>query len=120
MMAGLGINLDVGRSGKSQDFLPDADITFDKFHVMKKVNEAVSDVRREEAKHQDILTKTRYLWLKNRDKLTKKQETTLNDILALRNMNLKTVRAYKIKLAFQELFSACGLNKKPNVFRLKI
>ena len=88
----------------AEDFLPDADITFDKFHVMKKVNEAVSDVRREEAKHQDILTKTRYLWLKNRDKLTKKQEATLNDILALRNMNLKTVRAYKIKLAFQELF----------------
>jgi transposase len=29
----------------------------------------------------------------------------LNDILAMRNMNLKTVRAYKIKLAFQELFN---------------
>ena len=70
----------------------------------KKINEAVSEVRREEAKHQGVLTKTRYLWLKNRDNLTKSQERTLNDILALRNMNLKTVRAYKIKLAFQELF----------------
>ena len=86
------------------DFLPDAEITFDKFHVMKKINEAVSEVRREEAKHQGVLTKTRYLWLKNRDNLTKSQERTLNDILALRNMNLKTVRVYKIKLAFQELF----------------
>ncbi|MBN2983333.1 transposase [Cohnella algarum] len=33
-----------------EDFFPKAEITFDKFHVMKLVNEAVDDVRIAEQK----------------------------------------------------------------------
>ena len=44
---------------------PNAKITFDKFHVIKLVNEAVDEVRRTEAKHNDWIKGTRYLWLKN-------------------------------------------------------
>ncbi len=53
--------------------LPNARITFDKFHVMKIINGAVDQVRREEAKTNPILKKTRYIFLKNEDNLTKKQ-----------------------------------------------
>jgi transposase len=84
--------------------LEDADITFDKFHIVKIINNAVSKVRSAEAKEQEFLKGTRYVWLKNRKNLTKKQEEKLNEILGLKNMNLKTIRAYNIKLAFQELF----------------
>ena len=44
---------------------PQAEITFDKFHVMKIINEAVDQVRREEQKEHPELKKSRYVWLKN-------------------------------------------------------
>jgi transposase len=54
-------------SGIEQEF-PDAQITFDKFHVTKMVNDAVDEVRREEQKSNKALKKTRWLWLKNQGK----------------------------------------------------
>jgi transposase len=46
-----------------EDHFPSAQITFDKFHVMKLVNEAVDDVRIEEQKQAPELKKTKYVWL---------------------------------------------------------
>lgn len=46
-------------------------ITFDKFHVIKIINEAVDNTRRAEQKDNDILKYTRYSWLKNLNNLTK-------------------------------------------------
>jgi len=80
---------------------PNAKITFDKFHIMKIINEAVDQVRREEQLELGLLKATRYIWLKNPGNLTKKQEGKLNDI---KKMNTKTLRAYHLKLAFQEFF----------------
>lgn len=83
------------------DNLPMACITFDKFHVMKLVNDAVDQVRRMEQKDNNILKSTRYLWLKNPNNLTESQRKSL---LPLSDMNLKTARAYNIKLSFQEFW----------------
>ena len=80
---------------------PDADITFDKFHVIKRINEAVDNVRREELKANDILKSTRYIWLKNPKNLTIKQQEQMQP---LSKMNLKTLRAYNIKLKLQEFY----------------
>ena len=44
-------------------------ITFDRFHLMKVLNEAVDEVRREEAKSRPELAKSRYVWLKNPENL---------------------------------------------------
>ena len=55
-------------SGIENSF-PNASITFDKFHVMKLMNEAIDKVRREEQSHNILLKKTRYLWLKNPENL---------------------------------------------------
>ena len=45
--------------------LPNAEITFDGFHVKAKLSEAVDRVRRAEAREQrELLTRTRYLWLR--------------------------------------------------------
>jgi len=80
---------------------PSADITFDKFHVMKIVNDAVDKVRRQEQKDQPDLKNTRYIFLKNPKNLTDKQVATLEQI-KLKDLNLKTMRAYQIRLNFQE------------------
>lgn len=83
---------------------PDAKLTFDKFHIMKIINEAVDEVRRQEQKDRPELAKSRYIWLKNRDNLKQSQINTLEK-LTVRKLNLKTSRAYHIRLNLQELFS---------------
>lgn len=87
-------------SGVQEQF-PNAEITFDRFHIMKVVNDAVDQVRREEVRTQPALSKTRYIWLKNPGNLTAKQQATL---ATLKERNLKTARAYQIRLTLQELF----------------
>ena len=88
-------------SGIENDF-PKASITFDKFHVMKLMNEAVDRVRREEQSCNALLKKTRYVWLKNPENLTASQNQILKPLKALR---LKTMNAYNIKLALRDFWS---------------
>lgn len=84
-----------------KDTFPNASIVFDKFHVMKMVNEGVDAVRRMEQSENDILKKTRYTWLKNPENLTKYQSEILE---SLKNMNLKTMRAYNIRLTLRDFW----------------
>src|SRR4051812_709617 len=81
--------------------LPAAAITFDKFHAVKIVNDAVDQVRRAERKVHNVLAGTRYLWLRNPVNLSDRQRAAFEN-LPLRH--LKTARAYRIRLAFQELY----------------
>lgn len=83
---------------------PKAQLTFDKFHIMKIINEAVDEVRRQEQKERPELAKTRYIWLKNRSNLKKAQIETLEK-LQLKKLNLKTSRAYHLRLNFQDFFA---------------
>jgi transposase len=52
------------------DSLANAAITFDKFHAVKIINDAVDQVRRTERKDHKLLAGTRYLWLRNPDRLS--------------------------------------------------
>ena len=83
------------------DSLPRAAVTFDKFHAVKIVNDAVDQVRRIEQKGQKALTGTRYLWLRNPPSLSERQRARLD---SLPMHHLKTGRAYQIRLAFQDLY----------------
>ena len=83
------------------EHLPNAAVTFDKFHAVKIVNDAVDQVRRAEQKGQSVLRGTRYLWLRNPANLSDRQQATLD---SLPTRHLKTARAYQIRLAFQDLY----------------
>lgn len=87
-----------------QKHLPEAELTFDKFHVMKILNEAVDTVRIEEAKQRPELKGSRYLWLTNPNNLKSIQRAQLEP-LRMKKMNLKTARAYHIRLNFQEFWN---------------
>jgi transposase len=89
-------------SGTEEHF-PQAHLTFDKFHVLKIINEAVDEVRRQERQNRPELTKTRYLWLKNPENLTVRQVATIEQ-LSLKKFKLKTARAYHLRLVFQEFW----------------
>jgi transposase len=79
-----------------------AAITFDRFHVMKLINEAIDQVRRDEQAHNACLKRTRYIWLKNPENLTVKQEIELG---SLKDRRLKTSRAYTIKLSLRDFWN---------------
>lgn len=79
-----------------------AKITYDKFHVVKVINEALDKVRKTEVSEQPQLKKTKYLWLKNKTNLNTEQELKLQK---MSKMNLKTGRAYRLKIAFQDIYN---------------
>ena len=83
---------------------PDAEITFDRFHVLRLLNDAVDAVRREEQKERPELKRTRYLWLKNRGRLNAAQQKELDELLRPSRSHLKTARAYRLKLALQDFW----------------
>jgi transposase len=87
-------------SGIESNF-ENAAITFDRFYVMKLMNEAVDQVRREEQAHNGNLKKTRYIWLKNPENLTEKQKKELG---SLKDMRLETSMAYEIKLSLRDFW----------------
>ena len=87
-----------------EDNFPQAEITFDKFHIMKIINKAVDEVRKVEAKEQEVLRGQKYLFLKNRERLTESQMEALKAIESMPRLNLKTVRAYHIRENFQGIY----------------
>jgi transposase len=79
----------------------------DRFHIMKTMNEAVNDVRKEEVQklhheaREPVLTKSRWILLKRKSNLTVWQNAKLADLL---KYNLKSIRAYLLKEDFQQFW----------------
>jgi transposase len=88
-----------------RDNLPGAQITFDRFHVLKLINEAVDQIRREEAKDNPLLKGTRFLFLKNDVKLTQAQRDQKEE-LKLSELNLKSIQALNLRETFQQIYCA--------------
>jgi len=78
-----------------------AAITFDKFHVIKIINDAVDEVRRAEQRVCPELKRTRYVWLKNEDNHNDNQRKVYEE---LKDSTLKTARACRIKDMLQKLY----------------
>jgi transposase len=85
--------------------LPNAEITFDKFHILKIINDAVDAVRREEAKTNPLLKKTRYIFLKNHGNLTASQRAKKEE-LQLADLNLRSMEALRMRETFQQIYHA--------------
>lgn len=98
----LAMDMSVAFISGAETFLPNADIIFDKFHVIKLMNEAIDKIRRQESLENPILRGTRYIWLHNPENLNKKQREQL---IHLSKRNLKTGRAYRYKLELQKIYA---------------
>ncbi len=81
--------------------LPWAEVTFDRFHVMKLVNDAVDDARRRERPQAPELKGTRYDWLLNPSKLSAKRKRRVEE---LSKRNLLTAKAYQMRLNLAEIW----------------
>ena len=85
--------------------LANAQIVFDKFHVVAQVSEAVDKVRRAEVRSDEILKKqlkgNRWIFLKNPENLTEQQQASLKE---LDLKNLCTGIAYQMRLNLQRIY----------------
>lgn len=81
---------------------PKAQQVHDKFHLFKKLSEAIDATRRKEVKQCPQLKGSRYAVLKNAENRTAKQQEQFEQIDA---MNLRTAHAWRIRENFKEVFA---------------
>jgi transposase len=91
-----------------RDRIPDSEakIIYDRFHVMKEVNEALDVIRKAEnhellQEGSEALKGSKYLWLTSREKVAAKRR---REFAALRRLKLKTGRAWAIKESLRHLW----------------
>jgi transposase len=96
--------------GIEQNIGAQAQVIFDKFHVIAKVNEAVDEARREEQKlcnapQRALLKGARWVLLKNENNLSAKQKQRHQGLL---KSTLGTLKAYQMRIALQKIYQlAC-------------
>lgn len=92
------------KKGINEHFVNSSTV-IDKFHVIKHINEALDEVRRDEVKqgpwYKYLLNKSKWLWLKNDVNLTDKQ---LERKESLMHKRLKTARAYAMRVTLQDIY----------------
>ncbi len=92
------------KKGINEHFV-NSNTVIDKFHVIKHINEALDEVRRDEVKqgpwYKYLLNKSKWLWLKNDANLTDKQLERKESLMRKR---LKTARAYAMRVTLQDIY----------------
>lgn len=81
------------------EYLPESQITFDKFHVVKEVNKAMDDLRKMERKGNELLKGHKYTFLKK--KLNTKLQTEKDLLL---EMYPKLGQGYWLKEMFEDFW----------------
>jgi len=90
--------------------LPNAVITFDKFHLIKLMNDAMGKIRAEEARQfPAFLKRSRYLFLKYPENLSSDEQERLDSMVT--NQCHKSVEAYIHKLNLQNIYFAKSRQK---------
>lgn len=97
-----------------------AQVVFDKFHVIKNVNEAVDQVRRVEVRLGGAgvwaaLHKSQWIWRKNPENLTEQEQGRLAKIL---DKNLCTAKAYQMRLVLQDIYQSPDVTTARHRFRV--
>jgi len=87
-------------AGMCENF-PDTAVTFDRFHVVKLLNEAMDQVRKTESHQHKILKGHKYTVLKSDNKMSARQKKEREDLIEL----LPVIgKAYRLKTLFQDFW----------------
>ncbi len=92
-------------------------VVVDKFHVVKMMNDGVDKVRKRESKDGKLEKKTKYIWLKNPENRTERQEKTFK---RLSKQRLGTGRAYRMRLELQAIYAECMTKKEARERMMKL
>ncbi|MBK8283365.1 MAG: transposase [Saprospiraceae bacterium] len=83
------------------EYIPNAIQIYDRFHLEQLLSKAVDTVRKQEQSEATELKKTKYLWLRNEQTLTPKQQAK---IYYLSICFPKIGEAYRLKELFKQIF----------------
>ena len=109
------ISMDMWENFKvtAEEKLPNAEISHDKFHLVKYLNEGIDKVRRREVKEHEELKQSRYALLKNEENLTEKQRIKFEEIRAA---NFEVSRAWQAREDFKEVFENASFEESEAIF----
>jgi transposase len=91
------------------DHLPNARITFDKFHVIAHASQAVDKMRRVEQKTDPALKGLRWVLLKDKSKLSRDQATDLDKLVA-QFTTKRTARAWLYREQLRDILDRKQIN----------
>ncbi|AUB35023.1 Transposase (plasmid) [Nostoc flagelliforme CCNUN1] len=110
------VSIDLWSPYKSlvEDLMPNANITADRFHVMKQVNDELDRMRKtekkaamsledksEKSRQLEALNKSKYSLIKNEDSLNEKQKSKLNSVL---EVSPTLAKMHALKEQFRQIF----------------
>ncbi len=100
------------------EHVPQAEIIYDRFHVVALASKAVDDVRREQVRNAPVAKKkelksTRWALLKNPWNLTPSEK---HKLATVQNTNARIYRAYLLKETLQTLFDAATVSRAEDIF----
>lgn len=94
--------------------LPEAEVTFDRFHVAKILTDAVDRVRRLEWRKGRLVKGARFALLKNPDNLTPWQQEQLQEVI---RRNSALAEAYRMKETFRDFYQQPDLKSAEGFLR---
>lgn len=102
----VSMDMNAGYERGIKDNCRNAQMVYDKFHVIAHANKAVDGVRRAEIRRGEAgvweqLNKSKWLWRKNPENLTPKEQERLASI---DQESLHTAKAYQMKLILQDIY----------------
>lgn len=102
----VSMDMSAGYQKGARENCDNAQVVFDKFHVIQMVNRGVDQVRRREVKVGgkevwEALNKSQWIWRKNPENLTDQQQERFAQI---KDKNLITAKAYQMRLVLQDIY----------------
>ena len=115
----VSIDMDEAFKKAIQQWLPNAEIVYDRFHVVQLLNRAVDEVRRAEfrpieGKSREALKASRWPLLKNPWNLTRRDRAKLSSV---QQTNKRLYRAYLLKETFQRVFACRNVHRANKEFK---
>jgi transposase len=101
-----------------REYCRNAQMVFDKFHVIAHANQGVDKVRKAEVRLGgkgiwESLNKSQWLWRKNPENLTEKETQRLDQI---KDKKLCTAKAYQMRLLLQDIYQSPTTQKAKQGF----
>jgi transposase len=116
------VSMDMSRAYQAgvAEWCRNAQVVFDKFHVIMKAGEAVDKVRRAEIQTgppgvRQALLKTQWIWRKNPENLTGREQKRLAGI---EHKDLVTAKAYQMRLVLQDIYRTPDVATARHRFRV--
>ena len=115
----VSIDMDEAFKKAIEQWLPNAEIIYDRFHVVQLLNRAVDEVRRSEFRQAEgdlrsALKASRWALLKNPWNLTLKEKSKLSSV---QQTNKRLYRAYLLKESFQRVFASRSVEDAEREFK---